>query len=313
MRRFLFFLVVFFFVGFPAFTEESRSEAQDEAIIIDEASQFGIAQHFFDEEDYFRSITEYRRFIYYFPHSELLEMARFKIGEAYFKGKEWKKALQAFEKLREEFPDGDLVPKSHYLSAMAYSYQKDYRYSREQFGKIPDLFPKHKLADNAKLQIAMSYVEEKRWGDALASLRGIEEGGSLYTTAQGFASGLENIDKLPLKSPALAGTFAAILPGSGHLYTGRTRDGTIAFLLNTAFIWGAVESFDDHNYAVGGILTFFGLGWYFGNIYSAVSSTHKYNDRLEGKYIRNLKDKSNISLGFGQADKLHYIRFSMRF
>ena len=94
--------------------------------------------------------------------------------------------------------------------------------------------------------------------------------------------------------PGLAGTLAAVLPGSGHFYTGRKRDGTVAFLLNAAFIWGAVESYNKENYALGGILTFFELGWYFGNIYSAVSSAHKYNRRLKDEYIKSLKEKKGI-------------------
>ena len=71
----------------------------------------------------------------------------------------------------------------------------------------------------------------------------------------------------------------------------------MAFALNGAFIWGMVEAFDHKNYVVGGILTFFELGWYSGNIYSAVSSVHKYNRNKKKDYLDRLENESNFSLG----------------
>lgn len=315
MQRFLTFFVLLFFLSCPISAKELGPKIKDKTsnITINEHSQFGLAQHFFDEGNYFRAITEYKRFIYYFSQSSLSEMAYFKIGEAYFRGKRWKQAIQAFEQLREKFPKGDLVDRSYYLTGMAYFHKKDCQSSRKQFRKIIDLFPKSELIDDARLQIAMSYVEEKKWQNALNSLRKIEKGSNLYQSAKSFAFGLKEIDKLPFRSPALAGTFAAVLPGSGHFYTGRKKDGATAFLLNGAFIWGAVESFDDEDYAVAGILTFFELGWYFGNIYGAVSSAHKYNKRLKDRYIKNLKERNGLSLRFDQVHKSYYLALHYRF
>jgi hypothetical protein len=58
-----------------------------------------------------------------------------------------------------------------------------------------------------------------------------------------------------------------------------------------------VESFQHKNYVVGGILTFFELGWYSGNIYSAVSSAHKYNQRKKKEYLDSLEKDDRFSLG----------------
>jgi hypothetical protein len=73
-----------------------------------------------------------------------------------------------------------------------------------------------------------------------------------------------------------------------------------------------VEAFDQKNYVVGGILTFFELGWYSGNIYSAVSSAHKYNQRKKQEYIDHLQKGGGFSLGISFLGKspmfsLHYV------
>jgi hypothetical protein len=99
----------------------------------------------------------------------------------------------------------------------------------------------------------------------------------------------------------------AILPGAGHLYTERYQDALIAFLANSALFVAAYASFDNGNDVVGGLLTLIGLGFYSGNIYSAVSSAHKFNRRQTEQSIRHLqKRKFHISAhtnehGFGFA------------
>jgi len=306
------FLIPFFLLTCSVSAEEINPETYNR-VIIEEHSQFNLAQLFFHEEDYFRAITEYKRFIYFFPQSSLLEMAYFKVGEAHYKGERWKDAIDAFEKLREKFPQGDITDRSYYFSGMSYFHQKNYNYSRKYFKKIIRLTKENKLLNDARLQIALSWIEEEKWQNALDSIGEIDEESSLRGFADNIAFGLDEIDKLPLKSPVIAGTLAAVVPGSGHFYTGRKKDGITAFLINGAFIWGAIESYNNENYAVAGILTFFELGWYLGNIYSAVGSAHKYNKRMKDGYIRNLYDRKGLSLHIDPVNKSYCLRFGFRF
>jgi hypothetical protein len=104
-----------------------------------------------------------------------------------------------------------------------------------------------------------------------------------------------------------------VVPGAGHLYTERPRDALVAFLLNGTFIWAAVELFDDEKYVAGGIVTFFELGWYSGNIYSAVSSTHKYNRRVKEEFLQNLKNRSFLSYYHDSKRSSNYLMLSMSF
>lgn len=61
-----------------------------------------------------------------------------------------------------------------------------------------------------------------------------------------------------------------------------------------------MASFQQGNYAVGGILTFFEVGWYTGNIYSAVGAAHKHNNREEEmfRYEIEKKFKPHLSQDF---------------
>ena len=99
---------------------------------------------------------------------------------------------------------------------------------------------------------------------------------------------LSNTESIARKRPVLAGTLS-IIPGAGQLYCNRYEDALIAFLLNVGLFWAASDAFHQDQPALGGLLSFVGLGFYFGNIYGAVGDAHKYNQNRQSEYVDQLK------------------------
>jgi hypothetical protein len=97
---------------------------------------------------------------------------------------------------------------------------------------------------------------------------------------------------LPRKSPVLAGSLSALLPGAGHLYCDRPRDALVSFLLNAAFLVGTVEAARRDEWAVAGILGAFEVGWYTGNIVSSINAAHKWNRREESRFFQKYEETS---------------------
>ena len=81
------------------------------------------------------------------------------------------------------------------------------------------------------------------------------------------------------------------MPGAGQLYAGRTKDAVIALVVNGLFIAGAWESYQRENYVASAVLVLFEMGWYSGNIYSAVNSAHRFNDARRADAIRDLRKR----------------------
>ena len=300
----LFLCVLFISVSFP---HQARAECT-----VDCKKQFEFAEKLFEENDFYRAITEYKRFIFLFPDSEMSEKAYFRICESYFKANRWAEAIDSLEQFILNFPHSPMRNDALYLKGMAEKKIKKYDDALSSFESIAKSYSEE-FRNKAYYQIALIYVDLEEWGRAREYFSKISDESTLYPSAWIFSSGLENIDNIPQKSPALAGTFAAIIPGSGHLYTERPRDALVAFLLNGAFIWAAIELFEDDNYVAGGVVTFFELGWYTGNIYSAVSSAHKYNRRAKNDFIQDLKNKCNVSYYFDDRNSCHFLMLSMNF
>jgi tetratricopeptide (TPR) repeat protein len=292
--------VLFFLIFIFPFTPLA---AEEEKISVDAKLQMDLADHFFQEGDYYRAITEYKRFLFFFPQNRQCEEAEWKISRSYFHGIRWDEAISASERLINHFPSTQYKAEALLLIGLCFKEKKEYNRARFFFGKVKEEAADTPNADEARWQTAATYLKEEKWKEASASLREINKNNKLFLKSEYFAQGLDRIHEIPRKSPTTAGVLAAILPGSGHLYCERYRDAAIAFLLNGVFIWAMVESFQRENYVVGGILTFFELGWYSGNIYSAISSAHKFNKRKQEEYLNQLEKGERFSLGLSIQGK----------
>ncbi|MFH1079055.1 MAG: tetratricopeptide repeat protein [Pseudomonadota bacterium] len=272
---------------------------------------FGFAEALFAERDYYRAITEYKRFKYLYPVDALVEKSDFRISESYFKAGRRSEAIDSFNTFIRQYPAGPLRPDALYLKGQAENEQKRYTDALATFDELTRTGGAA-YRDRAFYAQALVFLAQQDWQQARETFATLPQESPLYPAAKVYSEGLQRMDSLPCKSPAVAGTLAAVLPGAGHLYAERPRDALVSFLLNGSFIWATVELFRNNNNVTGGIVAFLELGWYSGNIYSAVSSAHKYNKRIQDEFLQGLKDKSGISF-YRDRNGSQYIMYSMIF
>ncbi|MEI8173059.1 MAG: tetratricopeptide repeat protein [Deltaproteobacteria bacterium] len=300
----LIFSAVLFFIPSAVRAVEGQGNAS--------TRQFSFAEALLTEGDYYRAITEFKRFVFFFPQDALVEKSTFRIAESYYKAKRWAEAVEAFSAFSTKYPQSLMTANALYFKGLAEKELKRYQDALLTFQEIIRAKSKD-YADKAIYQTALVLIEMGEWQRSMQTFSLIPQGSPLSSSAHIISSGLERMDDIPQKSPAIAGTLASILPGAGHFYTERYRDALVAFLLNGAFIWGAVELFQHDNPVAGGIVTFFEIGWYVGNIYSAVNSAHQYNRRAKEEFIQRLKVMNAISFSHDPRTSANQIIFSLRF
>lgn len=286
--------------------------AASETRVIEADTQFSLAEALLAEGDYYRAIGEYKRFIHFFPQNELVETCAYRIGESYYRAKRWQEARATFIAFIARYPASPMIPGALYHKGMTEKQLRLYIDALSSFAGV-SRSKSMEFSDQATYQSAIVHMEMEEWQKARETLSLVPKDSPLSGSANIMASELLHIDELPTKSPATAGTLAAILPGAGHLYTERPKDALVAFLLNGSFILGAIELFRHDNYVAGGIVTFFELGWYTGNIYSAVSSAHKYNKKIREDFIEHVKEKGSISFQHDPKTSSNYLMLSLIF
>jgi tetratricopeptide (TPR) repeat protein len=284
--RFLFFFLILFLPCCPLFAAQ---------VIVNSDDQFRYAEELMKRQDYPLAVLEFERFIHFFPEDEKVPEAKLLIGESYLNAKAYEQARKALEKVHREYPNRYVGGRALFLTGESYYRQGVYEEANLYFMKVRETFPQPQLRDAALYRLGWSQMQSRQWKEAWETFGSMDNTSPLYVNSQELAIRSREGEKLPYKSPSTAGALAALLPGSGHAYCDRYKDGIVAFLLNGLFTWAAIEAFDKDQDVLGGILTFLEIGWYSGNIYSAVNSAHKYNRALKDDYLKSLPELNFFS------------------
>jgi hypothetical protein len=247
----------------------------------------------FTAREYYRAITEAKRYLSLFPKEPGAgEMAKM-IGDAYLLSHEWADAIGAYDEYIAQFSDSPLANEAIFYKAVALVKQGNAAEAERLFQLILGGSDRTKRGEAARWEILL-LIRQNRFDDAERLLRDRMLGPEVQQSLTLIEELLAEKKEVRYKSPAAAGLLSAIIPGSGQMYTERYQDGITSFLLNGLFIVGAWKAFDSENYALGAILTLFEIGWYGGNIYGAIGSAHKFNRQIDEDQFRSGLQRLNL-------------------
>jgi TolA-binding protein len=274
---------------------------------------FMFAEQLMREGEYFRAITEYRRFLFYYPDEPRCAMVHFSIGLAFYRGESYTEALQTFQEVIQRYPNTAYGKQAWLWQGESLIRQGQYTTAEQLYIELTERFPSERIGQQARYQRAWTLLYRRQWRDAATLFQQVAPDSDLYQSAQLLAQEALVGEGLPTKSPALAGILSGLLPGSGQLYNGRLGDALLAFFLNSLFIVGAVEAVHSDARAVAGILSFFEAGWYVGNVYGAINGAHKYNRHSTETFLRNLDNRFHLILPETRQIPVLGVQFSLGF
>ena len=270
--RGIFLASVLMLVALPA-----RSEPR--TLVITDELQLGLAESFMAEGEYYRAITEYKKFLYFFPDAGQIDYVRLQIGMAYYRGGECPQAIESFARVRQHYPSEHFATAAFY-EGVCRSRLKNPKAAQDNFERVVAIVPATQQAAEALAGEALAALDREDWAGSRQALEHLTLDYS--NTPQGVAAKdalplLEDAETRPRKSPVAAGLMSAVVPGSGYAYAGRPGDGLMAFLVNGLFIAGTAVAIDHENYPVAALIGGAGLPFYLGNIYGSANAASKWN------------------------------------
>ncbi len=284
-------LTVIGWIGYFLLTAVSTAGADNR--IIDAEEQFRFAENYFQSGDYDRAITEFDRFVHFFPQDERVEQARFRKALAYHRNQEFSEAVEAFRGLIRESSNSDIFVRSHFLLSSGHMKQNHPDEARKTLESLLEKTDDPDLRHAVLYRMAWIDTETGDFVGAARTLEPIGPDGPPWLPIEELKMDLADAASLPRKDPTLAGILS-LIPGGGYAYCHRYQDAITSFLVNGLLILAAVESFSDGNPALGGAIAFVGSGFYLGNIYGGVNAAHKTNDRLRQDAVNRMRDRYHI-------------------
>lgn len=271
--------------------------AAETGIVITEEVQLTLADAFMAEGEYYRAVTEYKRFLFLFPDAEKADYALFRVGLAHYRGGEYETAAHTFATVRETYGNRGYAADSGYFEGL--SLWKLGRFDRAgaAFDGVVATDPASEYAPLALLGKSLVSYDQKNIPGCRNELVRFLSSYPEDLRADNVRETIALLDKnqpLPRKSPVLAGVMSAFVPGSGYMYAGRTGDGITALIVNGLFIAGTVVAIHQENYAVAAIVGGIGLPFYVGNIYGSANAATKWNIGVR----KDLRGKIAVSLDY---------------
>jgi TM2 domain-containing membrane protein YozV len=243
--------------------------------------------------EYYRAITEAKRYLSLFPAGPQVEEMAKLIGDSYLMSYEWAEAIGAYEQFLMRFPASPLENTVLFYKAICLEKQGNTAEAERLFQLIMSGAGRTKKGEAARWEILL-LIRQNRFDEAEALLKDR----MLHPEIEREAGLIEDLLRAKkgaqYKSPLTAGLLSAVLPGSGQFYNERYQDGIYSFVLNGLFILGAWKAFDSDNFGLGAVLTIFEIGWYSGSIYGAVGGAHKYNRQIEEDHFRSGLQRLNL-------------------
>lgn len=252
----------FFFIIVLLTIQTSVSFLFAQEIKLNLFNQKKFADTLYQKKEYYRSISEYKRLLYFYPNYSDKEEIQLKIGKAYLAGGDYNLAIDYWQ---------NLFLKNQQLN----------RESKRLY--VISLLDK----DNRRL---FAYRQENV-NQAISILKQIKP--SLALDSVSFIKNWEN-RTIATKSPLLAGSLSALIPGVGSIYINRPKEAFYSFFITSLFIAATLESQKSDNKSQAVILGSISLAFYGGSIYTSVNGAYKYNDLLNQKYLNNLRGLHNL-------------------
>jgi tetratricopeptide (TPR) repeat protein len=263
-------------------------------VVLTSEKQMEFARHYMDREEYDRAAQELERLAYFFPDDPRVPEARYTTGWCYLKLRRYERARKILWEVYEAYCPASPCEKALYLIGESYRLQGELREAASYFERVASAYPETEAADEARFRMGMALMEAGRWEDASSTFQGMREDSRLKEPSVLMAEQALDGLSLPRRSPAAAGIMAGVLPGLGHAYCGRYHEGAVSLLINGAFAWAAFEAFDSDQDVLGGILGFMGLGFYTGNIYSAVNCARRHNESVKRGFLESLPGRLGV-------------------
>src|SRR5215510_10042723 len=263
------------------------AQAQQDALTDTSVYDFGL--HLFRLGDYYRAITEFKRFSLLFPHDARQPAVQLLIGLALQEDKAYDDAFIHFEHwpLTDDPTDATRVA-AFKLGELRFL-QGQYRQAVLSFQDFLDTYPDGPLVSQTRYMLGLSWALDGQFAQAQRALEAVPGRDPLASRALALQEELRLTPPLQGKSPQVAGILSGILPGAGHLYAGKPLQAVTAFALNGAFLGGAAYAMHEKLNVTGAILLFFETGWYLGGINSARDAARDANRRQQRAFTEHLQ------------------------
>jgi tetratricopeptide (TPR) repeat protein len=258
-----------------------------------------LAKQLDSSSEYKQAAIEFRRAALFATNKNEIATLSLFAADEYIKAGLFKDSLEQLDKAGEN--SANLDNEIGLLYSQINTELKDFESAK--FYLEPLTFEDGDIAKYSILTMAALNIKQENISAAEVVLKSAE-----FDTSEELIT-LQNYQNGNDKKPWLGGALG-IIPGLGYAYSGEYANGLRSLILNGIFIFGMVETADNDQWGLFGIVTFFELTWYSGSIYGGIDSTHRYNQARMQDCVNDVLGETNFKL---EPDDIPTVKINFQF
>jgi tetratricopeptide (TPR) repeat protein len=261
---------------------------------------YRFAEYLYNEREFLRAAGEYQRLLI-LPDSTLsADLLMYKIANCYQLACKYEMSSRYFQKIIDDYQVTNYREKSY--PQIAYNYLKSGFYDQSIHFIQENINNSSLKITQLKMKIiqGINYFYQRKWRisyDHFLSLKpeNSAEQDSLslkyFSYLDTFAQLAKEACQFPYKNKLFAGMVSTIIPGSGKVYAGRSKDGLYSFILIGICGWQSYDGFSKKGVhsLKGWIYGSLGAFFYVGNIYGSIVAVKIYNEKIEEQFIKKVE------------------------
>ncbi len=258
------------------------------------AQPLGFADFLYASGDYYRAIGEYERYLFENPGGAESRRAQIRIGLAYLNGGRPAQAADYFEGLADASRDASLRLRAGFEAAVARYRQGENAVAAAAFERVLAPAPLKAPAlirSRAAYLLGWAYLLGRQPARAAAAFRALAQDPLFGAEARRLEGEAARADRLPHRSPVVAGLLSAAVPGAGYFYLGQPGIALAAAAWNGLFGFGVYDAARHQIWGLTAVVAVFTAMWYGGAIFGSVSGAHKFNRDAWSNYVDDLKSR----------------------
>ena len=278
---------------------DTTAKDGDEGVTDDARLSLRFADHLFGDGDYYRAISEYRRYLYVSRgRGADAPRAALAIGEALVRGEQWDAAGRQLDGVATRTLDMQVRRVALFGAARAYLEDGRPELAKPRFRLlVADPDADATLQASSRLLLAWGHFDAGEIEKARELFQSIAVSDSPWAKdAAGVVASIDKRGELDIKDPIVA-ALLSVIPGVGHMYLGQWGTGFTSLAWNGLFIFAAVWAWLDGDWGVAAVLTFAELGWYSGSMFGAIAGAFRHNRDVN----RNWRDETIATWGAARS------------
>lgn len=271
-------IIILFFMLFQSNIYSSEKDLMD------------LGKKFFNNGEYYDTITEMKRYQYLFPTGRYFPNSQLLMGRAYMKGNNYELATNALAECHNKYPSLPQGEKALFLVAYYRLLFGSPYYSLRTFQEYKFIYKKGNYIEDADMNICFAITLMNNLDLAKAEIKKYKSAypnGKYLITADKLEQDIDEELIRPKKNVLLAGIGSAVLPGFGHFYSENYKLGILSLFSNAILIALICNAYNKGNMYQLVFFSIMELSFYQYSLFGGINSAYEYNN--SAKFLKRMK------------------------